>query len=129
MKVWIKGWRNSQSPVPWLPNRSGSPTDGARPWRRRVGSRRHVCSCGVGGSDSNSGGGSVLPFPFPWGAPLFPLFPCKTTQDVASYNKSLVHFAKGCSDFDFLPTNRFSLEPLKVKLLAGETEFSWEGEP
>ena len=33
---------------------------------------------------------------------------------------SLVHFAKGCQDFNLLPTNGFSIKPRKVKLLAGE---------
>ena len=33
---------------------------------------------------------------------------------------SLVHFAKGCWDFDLLPTNGFSVKLLEVKLLAGE---------
>ena len=28
----------------------------------------------------------------------------------------------GCSDFNFLPTNGFSIKPLKVKLLAGQLE-------
>ena len=31
-----------------------------------------------------------------------------------------MHFAKGCEDFNFSPTNGFSIKPLKVKLLAGE---------
>ena len=34
--------------------------------------------------------------------------------------QSLVHFAKGCWDFNFLPTNGFSTKPLELKLLAGE---------
>ena len=34
--------------------------------------------------------------------------------------KTLVHFAKGCWDFNFLLTNGFSIEPVKVELLAGK---------
>ena len=30
----------------------------------------------------------------------------------------------GCWDFNFLPTNGFSIKPLKVKLLAGEQKAS-----
>ena len=35
---------------------------------------------------------------------------------------SLVPFAKGCSDFSCLPTNGFSIEPLKVKLFSRGAE-------
>ena len=35
-------------------------------------------------------------------------------------NHTLVHFAKGCWDFSFLPTSGLSIKPLRVKLLAGE---------
>ena len=33
---------------------------------------------------------------------------------------TLVHFAKGCQDFSFLPTSGLSIQPLKAELLAGE---------
>ena len=32
----------------------------------------------------------------------------------------LVHFAKGCWDFNCLPTTGFSISPLRVDLFAGE---------
>ena len=35
-------------------------------------------------------------------------------------DSTLVQVAKGCWDFNFLPTNWFSIKPLKVKLLAEE---------
>ena len=31
-----------------------------------------------------------------------------------------MHFANGCWGFKFVPTNGFSIQPLKVQLLAGE---------
>ena len=37
--------------------------------------------------------------------------------------------AKGCEDFNFLPTTGFSMQPLKVKLLAGEQKATEIGFP
>ena len=31
-----------------------------------------------------------------------------------------MHFAKGCQDFNLLPTRGFSIKQLKVRLLAGD---------
>ena len=78
------------------------------------GSAGHGEGRGLGSSlgEARASGWSLVRFPQvakPW----------TRKSDLCSFLAE-VHFAKGCSDFNFLPTNGFSLKPQKVKLLAGE---------